>query len=466
MYKYIKNNELKKSLNLFKRSITITKNQLVKEFLVDLDDSCIRSEIFYPIRNLYHPPIDFINKNNPSDALFLKKKKINNWNELNNQEWSKILQNSTKCFRDNIANYIVNDDQNEFMLNENNAQRDLLQSQLLEFIPNEMKDIVKYVFQSEGKLTRQNYLSALVGLLKFAIGVNHSQPIGSDHRMLIHSIQLIHSASLLHDDILDNSEIRRGKKAPYKIFGNKRTILLGDYLFSKSCLNISIIENINAMKCISIIAENLVKGEFSQLNGLGSLIEGLNNSKDKKGLVGNYFEKYLLKSYYKTASLFSFGGIACSELLKKAYGNKLRMEMIIYSYYMGLNFGLAFQLMDDILDFTNSISQVNSGKPFFNDIKQGILTIPIYFLLFRDQERATKILVNTNFYNSDKAEILKDLVNILFDTNSIQASIVCVAQYLERYIHFINLISKSERNVFSSFLVKMADKLLKIIDDI
>ncbi|KAK9171636.1 Polyprenyl synthetase family protein [Cryptosporidium meleagridis] len=123
------------------------------------------------------------------------------------------------------------------------------------------------------------------------MGVNHLQPIGSDHRMLIHSIQLIHSASLLHDDILDNSEIRRGKKAPYKIFGNKRAILLGDYLFSKSCLNTSLIENINAMKCISIIAENLVNDEFSQLNELGSLIESLNNSKNKKGLVENYFEK-------------------------------------------------------------------------------------------------------------------------------------------------------------------------------
>ncbi|POM83461.1 Polyprenyl synthetase family protein [Cryptosporidium meleagridis] len=142
------------------------------------------------------------------------------------------------------------------------------------------------------------------------------------------------------------------------------------------------------------------------------------------------------------------------------------MEMIIYSYYMGLNFGLAFQLMDDILDFTNSISQVNSGKPFLNDIKQGILTIPIYFLLSKDQERATKILVNKNLHNSDKAEILKDLVNILFETYSIQATIVCVAQYLERYIHFISLISNSKRNVFSSLLVKMADKLLKIIDSI
>ncbi|KAH8582609.1 long chain fatty acyl diphosphate synthase [Cryptosporidium sp. chipmunk genotype I] len=328
-----------------------------------------------------------------------------------------------------------------------------------------MKDIVKYVFQSEGKLTRQHYLSALVGLLNSTMGI-HSQTIGSDHRMLIHSIQLIHSASLLHDDILDNSEIKRGKKAPYKIFANKKAILLGDYLFSKSCLNISLIDNINAMKCISIIAENLVKGEFSQFNGLENLIESFKNSKDRKSLINEYFEKYLLKSYYKTASLFSFGGIACSELLKKSYGNKFHKEMIIYSYYMGLNFGLAFQLMDDILDFTNSITLRNSGKPFLNDIKQGILTIPIYFLLSMDPENATQILINSNFHNRDKAEILKDLVKMLFDTNSIQVSVVCVAQYLERYIHYINLISRFERNVFTSLLVKMAENLLEITDNI
>ncbi|KAH8582608.1 long chain fatty acyl diphosphate synthase [Cryptosporidium sp. chipmunk genotype I] len=130
MYKYIKNYELKKNLNLFKRLIMITKNKLKKDFLVYLDASCIRNEVFYPIKNLYYPPMDFIHKNNPSDALFLTRKKINNWNELNNQEWGKILKNSINYFRDYIGNYIFNDFQSEFIMNENNAQKDLIQSQL------------------------------------------------------------------------------------------------------------------------------------------------------------------------------------------------------------------------------------------------------------------------------------------------------------------------------------------------
>lgn len=416
------------------------------------------------MKYLHLPPIDFIRKYNTADALYLDRRKVRNWSDLSDGEWREILKNSVRLFRDGVSGNEFGDDASEFVGNENAAQRDL-QSQLLESIPNEMKSIAEYVFQSEGKLLRQHYLSSLVGLLKHTIGA-HSQPLSSDHRMLIHSIQLIHTASLLHDDILDNSEIRRGKEAPYKRFGNKKAILLGDYLFSKSCLSVSLLGNVNAVKCISVIAENLIRGEFSQLNSLRNFLGCYKDSKNVQGLLGDYFSEYLLKSYFKTASLFSLGGIACSEFFEKNYGEKLRMELVTCMYFLGLNFGLAFQLMDDILDFTSSISQVNSDKPCLGDIKHGILTVPVYFLLSINPEKTIQMLTSSNFDNRNKAKSIEKIVKLLFNTYSIQASIVCVAQYLERYIHYINLISKSERNVFTSLLVEIADRLLKVTDSI
>lgn len=431
---------------------------------MDLDVNSIRSEIFSPVKNLYLPPIDFIHKYNAADALYLNRRKVRNWNDLSDREWSEILNNSVKYFRDDLGRLKTEDDPSKFVANENAAQRDL-QSQLLESIPNEMKSIAEYVFQSEGKLLRQHYFSSLVGMLKHTIGIS-PRTLSSDHRMLIHSIQLIHTASLLHDDILDSSEVRRGKEAPYKRFDNKKAILLGDYLFSKSCLNVSLIENVNAIKCISIIAENLIRGEFSQINSLRNLIVCYKDSKNVQSLVSDYFSKYLLKSYYKTASLFSFGGIACSELFEKACGEKLRRELVACMYFLGLNFGLAFQLMDDILDFTNSISLVNSDKPCLNDIKHGILTAPVYFLLSINPEKTIQMLKDPSSDNWIKAEMIENIVKLLLETYSIQASIVCVAQYLERYIHYINLISSSERNAFTSLLVEITDKLLKVTDSI
>ncbi|KAJ1614470.1 long chain fatty acyl diphosphate synthase [Cryptosporidium canis] len=419
---YIRGYVVKNKLNFLKRSLTITKNKLQREFFVDLDINSIRSEIFSSAKTLYFPPIDFISKYNLTDKFYLHKKRVSNWNDIGNKEWREILTNSIRHFRYSTNCFNTDYSQTKFITNERIAQNELIQSQLLESIPNEMKDITKYVFQSQGKRIRQHYLSSLVGLLKYTNGI-HSQQLCSDHRILIHSIQLIHIASLLHDDIIDSSEIRRGKEAPHKKFDNKKAMLLGDYLFSKSCLNVSFIENINTMKCISIIAENLIKGEFSQLNKLSSFTERYNVSDDRQNLVKSYFSNYLLKSYYKTASLFSFGGIACSELFEKNYGKKLSREIVTYIYFLGLNFGLAFQLLDDILDFTNSISKVNYDKPFLSDIKHGILTIPVYFSLSTNPEKTIKILMNSNKDNLGKTEVTENIVKLLFDTYSIQASI-------------------------------------------
>jgi hexaprenyl-diphosphate synthase len=183
-------------------------------------------------------------------------------------------------------------------------------------------------------------------------------------RRLAEITELIHTASLLHDDVIDHSVSRRGAPSANLEFGNKMAVLAGDFLLGRASVALARLRNAEVIELLATVIANLVEGEFMQLK---------NTARDERNPVWSEdtLSYYLQKTYLKTASLISkscraaalLGG-ADSQTVDAAYG-------------YGKNLGLAFQLVDDMLDYT--ISEEELGKPAGADLELGLATAPLLF---------------------------------------------------------------------------------------
>lgn len=172
-------------------------------------------------------------------------------------------------------------------------------------------------------------------------------------------IELIHSATLLHDDIIDNASVRRGRASVNAEWGNEVTVLMGDWLYMTSFSAALEERQFRILDVLIEATRKMVEGELIQLtfNGNQDITE----------------EQHLDISIRKTAFLFS----ACSQLAGILGGMAPDKEEALRLY--GLNIGLAFQLVDDVLDLTSSESTL--GKPVGSDLKEGKLTLPLIYLM-------------------------------------------------------------------------------------
>lgn len=178
------------------------------------------------------------------------------------------------------------------------------------------------------------------------------------------SLELLHTASLVHDDVVDESDKRRGQASVNALYDNKLSVLVGDFLLATSLTNAALTENISLVKLVSCLGQKLSEGEIIQLSNT--------NASDFSEDV--YFD--VIKK--KTAALFSTAAEAgvrsvesCDEIAEKAY-------------QFGELIGIAFQIKDDIFDYNPSDSL---GKPSGNDMKEGKLTLPALYVLnaFNDE---------------------------------------------------------------------------------
>ena len=178
------------------------------------------------------------------------------------------------------------------------------------------------------------------------------------------SLELLHTASLVHDDVVDESDKRRGQASVNALYDNKVSVLVGDFLLATSLTNAALTENISLVKLVSCLGQKLSEGEIIQLSNT--------NASDFSEDV--YFD--VIKK--KTAALFSTAAEAgvrsvesCDEIAEKAY-------------QFGELIGIAFQIKDDIFDYNPSDSL---GKPSGNDMKEGKLTLPALYVLnaFNDE---------------------------------------------------------------------------------
>ncbi|GMP53401.1 hypothetical protein CsSME_00018860 [Camellia sinensis var. sinensis] len=226
------------------------------------------------------------------------------------------------------------------------------------------------IFSAGGKRMRP----ALVFLVSRATAeIAGLTELTKEHRRLAEIIEMIHTASLIHDDVLDESDMRRGKEAVHQLFGTRVAVLAGDFMFAQASWYLANLENLEVIKLISQVIKDFASGEIKQASSLFDCDVEL--------------EEYLIKSYYKTASLIAASTKGASVF--SGVDSDINEQM----YQYGKNLGLSFQVVDDILDFTQSAEQL--GKPAGSDLAKGNLTAPVIFAI--EKEPKLRELIESEF---------------------------------------------------------------------
>lgn len=202
-------------------------------------------------------------------------------------------------------------------------------------------------------------------------------------------VELIHTATLVHDDVIDGAETRRGRPSTNSRWGNHMSVLAGDWLYMQA-FNVALAErNFKILDLLIGLTQVMVEGELLQL----TMLRRLDLSEDE------YFEL----SYRKTACLFS-----ASLRLGALLGKKSEEDEMKLGTY-GINLGLAFQLVDDILDFTSSEEKL--GKPIGSDLREGKVTLPLIYLLRRcgpaEARKISRVLEENGFHSVHFEEVLE-----------------------------------------------------------
>ncbi len=250
-----------------------------------------------------------------------------------------------------------------------------------------VEEIAKYITSSGGKKIRP---------ILVAICAKLTDPDSKDYHNLCAATELIHTATLLHDDVIDNSELRRGKKTANSIWDNKASILVGDFLFSLAFQLMVKTKSIYILDILSRASNLIADGEVNQLE----------NSND----LSISIEKYLEIIEGKTSVLFAS---ACSSGAAIAKATK-EQEFALYQY--GNNLGLLFQIIDDIIDYTSNTSEL--GKAAGDDFFESKVTLPI-ILCYRDAKEQDRQKIEELFAKSyDGKATQQDLEQILEILNS------------------------------------------------
>ena len=227
-------------------------------------------------------------------------------------------------------------------------------------------------------------------------------------------IELIHAATLMHDDVIDNGEIRRGKKTLNFVWGNQSSILVGDYLLSR-CFEMMVEDgNLEILRLLSSTSAQIAQGEILQLQ--------------HKGEIDMLEEIYFKIISAKTGKLF-----AAATKVGAILGNKNNKIKEALEFY-GKNLGLTFQIADDSLDYNSELNLF--GKKIGNDFYEGKITLPI-ILLYQKANDAEKIKIKEFFTKKNRDEKNFKVILELIKKYNI------ISQCYKKAEHFIDLASNS-----------------------
>ena len=256
----------------------------------------------------------------------------------------------------------------------------------------------RYIITSGGKRLRP----LLLLLCAKATGYE-----GKHHYPLAVVIELIHTATLLHDDVVDESNIRRGGDSANEIWGNAASVLVGDFLYSRAFEIMVEPDSMQIMRILSKATNMIAEGEVMQLLNIRNI--GISQS-DYYGVIER-----------KTACLFK---AACQ--IGAILSNTSKSTVKALGDY-GLHLGNAFQVIDDVLDYESSTEII--GKEVGDDLAEGKITLPMIYALEKTSGAKNKLL-KTAIKTSDKSNI-NDIVSILNDVKAFE---------------FTRLIAKNESN--------------------
>lgn len=247
-----------------------------------------------------------------------------------------------------------------------------------------------YIVESGGKRLRPATL-----LLAARACAPDTEALNDDFISLAAIIEFIHTATLLHDDVVDESSQRRGKDTANEIWGNAASVLVGDFLYSRSFQMMVEIGSMRVMEILSQTTNKIAEGEVMQLLNIGSA-----NTTEQQ-----YFETIT----HKTAILFA----AAAQLAAVHHQQSQKIEQALYNY--GLHLGIAFQLCDDVLDYISNSEVL--GKNIGDDLAEGKPTLPIINAIERAQESDKQILIDA--INHGDRNKLETVITIIESTGSL-----------------------------------------------
>lgn len=232
---------------------------------------------------------------------------------------------------------------------------------------------------------------------------------GCHHIPLAGVFEFIHTATLLHDDVVDNAEVRRGNSSVNSVWGNETSVLLGDYLLSKSFSLLTSIGDLNVLKVMADTTTRLAQGEIMELAKCGD------------PLITE--DDYIFIITEKTAVLISAACRVGAILGHASYGKEKALEDF------GLNLGIAFQLIDDLLDYISTEEEF--GKAIGKDLCEGKITLPLIHTLqvsnHADREKVVRIIESDNRDERD----LSTVIDLVKDHGGLDCTYEMAREYVE-----------------------------------
>ena len=251
------------------------------------------------------------------------------------------------------------------------------------------------------------------------------------------SIELLHLATLIHDDIIDESKLRRGQDSIQAHFGKDTAVYAGDYLLTGMLSLLNDADNIQANKLALESLRNILFGELTQ--------------KHNRYLTDTSFDNYLTQITGKTAALFKL-----SVLFGATSSDGVSSQLLDVVGKLGENLGIAFQLLDDYLDFESITEQLSLGKPAGQDIRNGIYTAPILFALENPDINAElkELLALRDGITDDQ---LVHIHNVVLESDAMSRLNSLLAEYSQE---LDDLLNKLPNNALRQKLSHLATLLL------
>jgi octaprenyl-diphosphate synthase len=261
-----------------------------------------------------------------------------------------------------------------------------------------VNSVAHYIINSGGKRLRPMLV------LLSARAFNYQ---GNDHIKLAAIIEFIHTATLLHDDVVDASELRRGQQTANSIWGNEASVLVGDFLYSRSFQLMAELKNMRVMEILSNATNIIAEGEVLQLL----------NCYEPNTTETDYLR--VIRS--KTAKLFEAGAQLGAVISEQSTSN----EQAIATY--GMHLGTAFQLIDDVLDYSSNSEEI--GKNIGDDLAEGKPTLPVIYALKHGTADQQEVLRDA--IKNGKKDNINEIISIINNTKAIDYTTKVARQEVE-----------------------------------
>lgn len=287
-----------------------------------------------------------------------------------------------------------------------------------------VEDIGQYITEAGGKRMRPLLVLLAANALNYQ---------GKEHINLAVIIEFIHTATLLHDDVVDLSTLRRGRPTANAQWGNAPSVLVGDFLYSRSFQMLVTLGNMDVMRLLSETTNQIAEGEVFQLA--------------KAGDANTTREEYFQIIRDKTAILFA-AALKSAAIIADADN---QTQQALYQY--GLDLGIAFQLADDVLDYQGDTATM--GKNIGDDLAEGKPTLPLIYSMENNTDGSADCVIQA--ITEKSADNLEHIIKLVNNNGAIEHTQAMAAQHVENAKSHLNALAISP---YRDALAKLAELAL------